>query len=1018
VSERIDGAAALWLILSDLEDLGGGQLAGRHAPKPDPDWDDPVVDEAVRLAALVRRKLQYFYSHHFYCDPDETVLRAWARHAPARGLEHLIRYSRGFGKRQARHFHSLIGYFGSVEVDEAPAWTEYRRRRCREFLTSRLHRKSIKKRKRDPLKKRNREAQVALARCGGQVDLTPFYLPFRPKLHRRAAEILAYQGDRSDWPFMIMQLFSDDSGKEDVAGPFITLLERVGADTEIFDLVEDQLDGIELGGGQYKGKAEALAALVSVDLKRYRRLLNKCMNHPRWEVRAMAALMLGQPGMADPVRHLERMMKDSSVREEAMISLSRIDNLAACRVARDHLANPRWRVRVWAISLLGRWHNPALLNLLIPLTRDGDEDVRHAALKAIAPYRDKRVLDEFMCSLPDWNRPVRIFVEQALMTELPQFGFNRLHPLYQPHRPWFQPLVDRVDEVISWGEKIGQELLGKAVKVTPYRQGLGQTPVNPRESVARIRVNPGPMLTGHKHGEEIVKGLILHEIGHHLYDIGIRGQSTTHGIAKSEGLGQIYAILLDERLERNMRSLDPEWGKYLDRLNAHVYNQDLTEVPLELLAELLEWDGEQVRQEIRAGNLPGRLLPGVTGVRAEPVELYPYELSAYPGLQQPTQVFLIFLLCRMDLERCPLPEVVKAIDLVPSNLKDLDHAGVLQLCRLLAPLLGRDKQNRAANRKLNRWLQNNLARLAALNRSLQRMAELVKDIEGTLPLLESEPRGNALASRLHRPRQRAGTRLPWSPSQEGLLRFDELVKEDTLPFDATRHQEMVIPIRRHIRHLQPYMEQLGKWWQPEGGHRKGRRLDLGLLPGALLRRSPRMFIREVEAVVPNCYLGVLIDRSGSMDGERLRRACSFATLLAESARGIPGITGHINAFDDDTFYRLGDFRRHTVASLEANRGNNDSGGLKRAAELALASGSPRILLVMISDGSPSECSVESLENLVNYLTNHLDMICAQVAVAPLPVKAFPHFLDLTDHEFHEAVAHFGRLLVHLTNRWR
>lgn len=42
-----------------------------------------------------------------------------------------------------------------------------------------------------------------------------------------------------------------------------------------------------------------------------------------------------------------------------------------------------------------------------------------------------------------------------------------------------------------------------------------------------------------------MKGLALHEIGHHLYDFGVRGFPTVRGIARSEGLGQLFDVLID-----------------------------------------------------------------------------------------------------------------------------------------------------------------------------------------------------------------------------------------------------------------------------------------------------------------------------------------------------------------------------------------------------------------------------------------------------------------------------------------
>jgi hypothetical protein len=155
-----------------------------------------------------------------------------------------------------------------------------------------------------------------------------------------------------------------------------------------------------------------------------------------------------------------------------------------------------------------------------------------------------------------------------------------------------------------------------------------------------------------------------------------------------------------------------------------------------------------------------------------------------------------------------------------------------------------------------------------------------------------------------------------------------------------------------------------------------------------------------------------------MNGPKIELAKSFGALVAESAAGLPGIDGHVSAFDGSTFYHLGSFRRNAIATLTADDGNNDSGGLSRAAALAQASAKRHKLVVMISDGSPTECTVESLKKLVGRLTRDEGILCAQVAVQPLTEIAFPHYVDLSGRPLDAAVAQFGRLLMKLTAGWR
>src|SRR5262249_49657677 len=146
-----------------------------------------------------------------------------------------------------------------------------------------------------------------------------------------------------------------------------------------------------------------------------------------------------------------------------------------------------------------------------------------------------------------------------------------------------------------------------------------------------------------------------------------------------------------------------------------------------------------------------------------------------------------------------------------------------------------------------------------------------------------------------------------------------------------RHAQVVAQIHQHIRRLRSYIARLSTRTIEEYAARRGQRLDLLQARKVVYRSNPNLLVFAHEAVHADLYLGVLIDRSGSMDGEKMQLASTFGVLVAESAKEIAGIEGHINAFDGDTFYLLGDLRRTAAAALTADGGNNDSGALARAA---------------------------------------------------------------------------------------
>ena len=179
-----------------------------------------------------------------------------------------------------------------------------------------------------------------------------------------------------------------------------------------------------------------------------------------------------------------------------------------------------------------------------------------------------------------------------------------------------------------------------------------------------------------------------------------------------------------------------------------------------------------------------------------------------------------------------------------------------------------------------------------------------------------------------------------------------------------------------------------------------------------------MLVGREPQPAPNLFVGVVIDCSGSMSGDRLEKAKSFGALILEAVKKHPGIDAHAIGFTDQTIFDVGGPGSTAIGNLEADGGNNDSAGLLHMAQIARQSGKKRKLLVMISDGYPTECSFESLCNLVTHLETRHRMVCVQVAVEPLdPGRvAFPHYTDLSEHDLTMAINLFGRMIQQLIQR--
>jgi hypothetical protein len=151
-------------------------------------------------------------------------------------------------------------------------------------------------------------------------------------------------------------------------------------------------------------------------------------------------------------------------------------------------------------------------------------------------------------------------------------------------------------------------------------------------------------------------------------------------------------------------------------------------------------------------------------------------------------------------------------------------------------------------------------------------------------------------------------------------------------------------------------------------------------------------------------------------GQNIEKAKLFGTLIAEAAKNYPNVDVRLFGFTDQVIYDAGHAGRCSVHALEAGGGNNDAAGLWHAARAAKASRRRAKLLVMISDGLPTECTVTSLKALVTRLTLRMRICCAQVAVCPLEQICFPNYILLDQSNVEASVRQFGMVMAKLVRK--
>jgi hypothetical protein len=547
--------------------------------------------------------------------------------------------------------------------------------------------------------------------------------------------------------------------------------------------------------------------------------------------------------------------------------------------------------------------------------------------------------------------------------------------------------LKQVGRVFAWGVRRAVELTGRFLRVhmTGQEREFGHT----RLDTSKLYVSPLPMLRGDPNGQDVVEGLILHEIGHHVY----HGSDESRALwkqAHEEGLGSLLNLVADEHLERNLRAVDAAYGDRLKRLAAYAFQHAAQEMVLaDLLAVLLGTTAPALiaaRIEVAFDETAVRLRRGAV-------------LAELDRIGHPLARFARAL--RMGLgNRHDDPLVAEALALC-GDIRRLDMRGLYELTRKLADLFGGAAAIAAVFGGPEGLVfgerEGDVFGSGVGDEAVQREVERVLDPQGDP---SDAPPGDS-------------DRLRINVGES--TRFDEITRIEKVRGDEAFHRRIAAEVSRHSARLRAYLDELGLRWLPTRGRIQGRAVDRSRLRQLITHGDPRILIARQSMRRTDLFLGTLVDCSGSMSGANLERARRFAILIAEAVRPLPGVEARFFGFTDSVIYDAGDAHHCGVSALQASGGNNDAAALLHAAKVAVASRRQARVLVMISDGLPTSCSVAAVRDLVAQVTRRRGLLCAQVAVRPLTEVMFPDYIVLED-ESEVGVARFGRMIGKLAQR--
>ncbi|MBK03562.1 MAG: hypothetical protein CL920_17635 [Deltaproteobacteria bacterium] len=548
----------------------------------------------------------------------------------------------------------------------------------------------------------------------------------------------------------------------------------------------------------------------------------------------------------------------------------------------------------------------------------------------------------------------------------------------------------RLANTFAWGVKVGRELLGRMFAIEMIGgSALGYT----RLKESRIHINPLPILQGEQNGESIVKGLIVHEFGHHIYHADPDAIEIWNK-AQQQHLHSLLNLVSDEHLERNLRAKDESFGDDLKRLAAYGFQHKDKEVAGYTLLEQLGAKTFHVLTHV-----PLKVGKNFGHIRLEMGRLF-LELE---GMGSSFVRFVRAL--RMGKGNIHQdPKVAEALKYFKKAFRRSDMQRLWEITLELRRIFGKETQ------LLDSFGQEAVLDASAGEVSVSSDGFSNEELQG-----EIKRALNPHASKERKKDHEEGTPTRTINLSEDEY-FPEITHVERIAHVPSLHRPYAQRTARWSKKMRAYLQRLGIGMVPVKQRVSGHRLDRSRLQSAMLRNDPRVLIARKPVYKTDLFLGVIVDCSGSMIGEDIERARLFAALLAESTKDLQGVESRFFGFTDTVIYDAGTAQRCGAHGLVAGGGNNDAAALWHAAQVALKSKKQARLLVMISDGSPTECSVASLRALVKRLSLRQKICCAQIAVRPLDEICFPHYIEVMDDQLDLAIHRFGRIVSGLVQK--
>ena len=181
-------------------------------------------------------------------------------------------------------------------------------------------------------------------------------------------------------------------------------------------------------------------------------------------------------------------------------------------------------------------------------------------------------------------------------------------------------------------------------------------------------------------------------------------------------------------------------------------------------------------------------------------------------------------------------------------------------------------------------------------------------------------------------------------------------------------------------------------------------LDTGKLAEAV-QGVENIYRQERTARADRMAVCILVDESGSMDGEKIQAARDTAILLNEALATVRNVDLYIygHTTENGSFVKLNAYRegrgrgdRYVLGSIEADWSNIDSRAIREAAARVRARTREKCLFFVISDGAPCEPTRNVKEAVRELSRDGFSFVSIGIDFEYDPSEMYDNHVSMTD----------------------